>query len=369
MKSLKNKISIKKYAFIIGLLPALIPFNSYYLGQRFEHINLFAWQGVFVMYGLISLLDFFMGKDSLNIPKEDELAISNELFYRVITLLALPLYLLVLFWSAYVYSSNSFNILGKIGWILSVGTIGGIIAINIAHELIHKPSKTEQIAGGILLAAVSYGGFKVEHVRGHHLTVSTPEDFSSAKYNQSLYHFLPRAWYHNTRNAFILERKRLIKQNKSFFSIYNELLWWYLISAFFAGSLFYLFSFNGLFFFFAQSFVAFTLLEIINYVEHYGLERRKKSDGKYEQVTHLHSWNSNFLLTNLFLFHLQRHSDHHAFAFRRYQILRHFEDSPQLPLGYSSMVLIAIIPPLWFKLMNKAVDAYYANDLLSSKSV
>ncbi|MDF5936049.1 fatty acid desaturase [Pseudomonas aeruginosa] len=142
----------------------------------------------------------------------------------------------------------------------------------------------------------------------------------------------------------------------------NELIWWYAISALFLLGFSLAFGWLGAIFFLGQSVMAFTLLEIVNYVEHYGLHRRRLDNGRYERTTPEHSWNSNFLLTNLFLFHLQRHSDHHAYAKRRYQVLRHYDSSPQLPNGYAGMIVLALFPPLWRAVMDPKVRAYYAGE-------
>ena len=167
---------------------------------------------------------------------------------------------------------------------------------------------------------------------------------------------------HNFLNAWKLEAERLKRKNLPVLHWRNELIGWYAVSALFLLGFSLAFGWLGALFFIAQSVVAFTLLEIVNYVEHYGLHRRKLENGRYERTNPTHSWNSNFLLTNLFLFHLQRHSDHHAYAKRRYQVLRHFEDSPQLPNGYAGMIVLALFPPLWRAVMDPRVRAYYAGE-------
>jgi alkane 1-monooxygenase len=145
--------------------------------------------------------------------------------------------------------------------------------------------------------------------------------------------------------------------------VHNELIWWYAISGLFALSFFLLWGWMGALFFLLVGFVAGSTLEVINYVEHYGLHRRILDNGKYERITPAHSWNSNYFLTNLALFQLQRHSDHHAYGKRRYQVLRHYEDSPQLPGGYAAMYVLALVPPLWKKVMNPRVEAYYRGEM------
>ena len=246
---------------------------------------------------------------------------------------------------------------------MSVGLLGGMIAINLGHELIHKDPKVENWMGGLLLSTVTYAGFKVEHVRGHHVHVSTPDDASSSRYNQSLYDFLPKAFVRNFKNAWRLEKEYLERKGKKNFSIHNELIWWYSISALFAVTFGLLWGWQGVVFFLGQSFFAALALEIINYIEHYGLHRRVNEKGRFERVTPAHSWNSNYLLTNLALFQLQRHSDHHANPTRRYQILRSMEGAPNLPSGYASMISLAYFPPIWRKVMDHRVIEHYDGDI------
>ncbi|WP_020409442.1 alkane 1-monooxygenase [Hahella ganghwensis] len=355
-------LTVKKWSYLLFLVPALLPFISHVLGNHFDNHNLWAFTTVTFVFGLVPLLDPIIGKDPINPDEQDEVpTMEEDPFYKRLTLLSVPLYLILVFWSAHIFTAEQFNWVGKLGWMLSIGTVGAL-AITIAHELIHKDEKLERLFGGVLLSLVSYGGFKVEHLRGHHVNVSTPLDASSARFNQSLYQFLPHAYLHNFLNAWKLEKKRLSKKGKSLLSFQNELIWWYGLSLFWLILCFAFWGVGGAVFFLAQSFVAFTLLEIVNYLEHYGLHRRKLENGRFERVQPEHSWNSNYFLTNLFLFHLQRHSDHHANAKRRYQVLRHYDHAPQLPAGYATMVLLALIPPLWFKVMNPKVEAYYQHE-------
>ncbi|WP_223670780.1 alkane 1-monooxygenase [Kangiella shandongensis] len=353
-------ITLKKYAYSLFLVSGAIPFISFWLSEtNMLTENLAPYFAVVFFFGVIPVLDWLLGRDSMNVPKELMDTVSNQAFYKWLTLLTVPIMFAVMALGLYQVTAPTLTLTGQIGWILNIGIVSGVLAINVAHELVHKNSKFERFCGGLLLSLVCYGGFKVEHVRGHHVNVSTPEDPSSADYNQSIYHFLPRAWRHNITNAWKLESVRLKRKELSPWSLKNELFIWYGFSLLWAILALVFFGWIGLVFFLAQSFVAFTLLEIINYVEHYGLRRKKLDNGKYEYVTHHHSWNSNFFLTNILLIHLQRHSDHHAFPKRRYQVLQHHEDSPQLPAGYAAMTLLTLIPPLWKKVMNPIIDQYY----------
>ena len=358
-------LRLKKWgylAFWLTVLP-ILPMSAM-IGREAGTQDYWAWFIYVVIFGIVPILDYIVGKDPSNPNEEVQVpAMTEERIYRVLTLLMVPIWFGVLLYSGWVFINNDYSWLGQLGWIVSIGTVGGVIAINLAHELIHKDPKIENWAGGLLLASVTYAGFKVEHVRGHHVTVSTPEDASSSRYNQGVYTFLLRAFPHNFVNAWKLEAAYLKRKGKQVISRHNELIWWYGISAGLAVLFGLLFGWMGVVFFLGQSFVAAFTLEVINYIEHYGLHRRVLENGRYERVTPAHSWNSNYFLTNLALFQLQRHSDHHAYAKRRYQVLRHYEESPQLPGGYASMYVLALFPPLWKKVMNPRVAAYYEGEM------
>lgn len=357
-------LAMKKVGYWIWLIPVLgIPL-SYYWSQGSAHADAWPWLVISVVFGVIPLLDFIVGRDPANPDERDEVpALEAQGYYRLLSLATVPLLLAMLVWGGWIFASyEGWSWVGQLGWVLSVGTVMGAIGITVSHELIHKDPTLEQNAGGLLLAAVCYAGFKVEHVRGHHVHVSTPEDASSSRFGQSLYAFLPHAYKHNFLNAWKLEAERLKRRGLPALHWRNELIWWYAISALFLLGFTLAFGALGALFFLGQAFIAFTLLEIVNYVEHYGLHRRKLDNGRYERTNAHHSWNSNFLLTNLFLFHLQRHSDHHAYSKRRYQVLRHFDDSPQLPNGYAGMIVLALFPPLWRAVMDPKVRAYYAGE-------
>lgn len=357
-------LALKKVGYWIWLIPVLgIPL-SYHWSLNSAHADAWAWLVITVVFGVIPLLDFIVGRDPANPDERDEVpALEAQGYYRLLSLATVPLLLAMLLWSGWIFVSyEGWSWVGQLGWVLSVGTVMGAIGITVSHELIHKDAALEQNAGGLLLAAVCYAGFKIEHVRGHHVHVSTPEDASSSRFGQSLYAFLPHAYKHNFLNAWRLEAERLRRRGLPVLHWRNELIWWYAISALFLLGFTLTFGWLGALFFLGQAVMAFTLLEIVNYVEHYGLHRRKLENGRYERTNPHHSWNSNFLLTNLFLFHLQRHSDHHTYAKRRYQVLRHFDDSPQLPNGYAGMIVLALFPPLWRAVMDPKVRAYYAGE-------
>lgn len=249
-----------------------------------------------------------------------------------------------------------------LGLAISVGIVNGI-AINTAHELGHKKDKLDRWLARISLAPTFYGHFYVEHNRGHHKNVATPEDPASSRFGETFWAFWPRTVLGSLRSAWHLEAERLKRFNKGVWSTDNENLQSWALSVVLFGALLIAFGVVVLPYLLIQAVYGFSLLEVVNYLEHYGLQRRKNPDGRYERCEPEHSWNSNHTVTNLFLYHLQRHSDHHANPTRRYQTLRHFANSPQLPSGYAGMITLAYFPPLWFAVMNKRVVAHYQGDL------
>lgn len=321
--------------------------------------DLMAWWPLLFFFVFLPLIDYAIGRDTINVQPVQEREISADPVLKWLCLAVLPIQIGTLYVSMQWFLKTDLGPAGIVGWLLSQGIISGALAINTAHELIHKNERLEQWAGALLLITVGYHGFKIEHLRGHHVHVSTPEDPSSAPYGMSIWTFLPQALRRNSVNAWALEAERLRKSGQQVISSHNEMLvmtvlWLLLCTALFvtAGGI-------GLLFFLTQGILAAATLEVINYVEHYGLERRKAADG-YERTTHLHSWNSSYALSNAMLFNLQRHSDHHAYPKRRYGILRHFDDSPQLPAGYPTMFLLALCPPLWRQVMDPRVQAHRA---------
>ncbi|WP_295720112.1 alkane 1-monooxygenase [uncultured Halovibrio sp.] len=357
-------VRIKRYAYLLVLVvPAIAAWVTWQLTQGGNTL-FWAWFPALFIFGFIPILDYIIGKDPANPDEEVEVPdMTKDWYYRALTLVCVPIHLAVVIYAGWAFATVEMGLAAQIGWLVSIGVVGGIMAINIGHELIHKDTKLETWIGGLALASVTYAGFKVEHIMGHHVHVSTPDDASSSRYNQGVYAFLLQAFPRNFMNAWRLEAKKLRRKGRNPWGPANELIWWYAISALFAVAFTVALGWTGLVFFLAQSFFAAATLEVINYIEHYGLHRRVQENGRFERVTPAHSWNSNYLLTNLFLFHLQRHSDHHAFPRRRYQVLRHYDESPQLPGGYAAMFVLALVPPLWKKVMNPRVEAYYEGEL------
>lgn len=349
---------VHRYAYLLVFgVPVLLPL-AYLLGRWTGQPDVFAFFPILLLQGVLPVLDWLLGENRANLAPEAAQRVERDAYYRWIALGALPVQLACVAWAMWVACGlELFGWVGLVGWIISTGYVGGILAINVGHELIHKRSRLERAAGGILLSTVSYATFKVEHVRGHHVHVSTPEDPSSARFDESLYAFLLRAIPQNVANAWRLEGVRLERLGLPWWHYRNELLGWTALTGAWIGLSAFAFGPLGVVFFLGQSLQAIVSLETINYIEHYGLRRRKLAGGRYERPNSTHSWNSDAVLTNLLLLQLARHSDHHANATRRYPVLRHFDESPQLPAGYSTMFLLAWIPPLWRRVMNRRVPA------------
>ena len=240
--------------------------------------------------------------------------------------------------------------------------VGGI-AINTAHELGHKTKKYEKWLAKIALAQTGYGHFFIEHNRGHHVRVATPEDPASSRLGESFWEFLPRTAWGSLTSALHLERIRLDRMGKRFWTIQNDVLNAWAMTVVLFGGLIAVFGIEVLPWLIVQAVVGASLLEVVNYLEHYGLLRQKQEDGRYERCRPEHSWNSDNVASNVFLYHLQRHSDHHANPTRRYQALRHFEDLPELPSGYATMIVLAYATPLWWRVIDPKVLAHYDGDV------
>jgi len=361
-------IQYKKIAYVFSLIPAMVIFLLPHFTQWLNSVNLAIITGFIIFFVLIPLADYFIGRDQTNPTPEQASVWAEEKFYRYLTYLMIPAQMAVIFTGGQYFIEHDLTSGQLIGLSILIGVVTATLGITTGHELVHKTTKLEQILGGILYSTVCYGGFKVEHVRGHHVNVSTEKDPSSAEYNQTLYHFLPRAMRHNTLAAFRLEASRLKAKGLSAWHYRNELLYWYGLSVVWFSICCVLWGLQGGVYFLLQAFAAAVVLETINYVEHYGLRRKLQEEGGFEKVMPHHSWNNDYLLSNLLLFQLQRHADHHYRAAKRYQVLINHAALPQLPLGYPIMLLMAFVPPLWFWVMNPRVEQMeaYAASLQSS---
>jgi alkane 1-monooxygenase len=244
-----------------------------------------------------------------------------------------------------------------VGLAVGLGISNGAVGITVAHEFIHRSRRWERGCGVALLATVCYAHFRIEHVQGHHATVGTPNDPATARRGQSVYAFWAQSVIGGVRSAWRIEARRLERMGKPIGSVRNRMIWYALLQIGIAVAIVTVLAPVALLVFLLQAFVAFSLLEIVNYVEHYGLERRHEG-GRYARVEPSHSWDSPRRLTNYLLINLQRHADHHLAPQHRYHLLHHRPDAPRLPAGYAEMVLLALVPPAWFARIDPILEGY-----------
>ncbi len=374
----------KRYLWLIGLVPptmllAILPiiWGMNQFGWQAASQALF-WIGPFLVYILLPALDLRFGPDGQNPPDEVMEWLENDKYYRYCTYAYIPFQYASVIVAAYLFTASDLSWLGysgyqgglswpaKIGLALSVGVLGAV-GMNAAHEMGHKKESLERWLSKITLAQVCYGHFYIEHNRGHHVRVATPEDPASARFGETFWEYLPRSVVGGLRSAWQLEATRLRRQGVSPWDpkacLRNDVLNSWLMSVVFWGVLIAVFGPALIPLVIIQAVNGFTMFETVNYLEHYGLLRSKNANGRYERCAPVHSWNSDHVVTNLFLYHLQRHSDHHANPTRRYQTLRSIDGSPNLPSGYASMITLAYFPPLWRKVMDHRVLAHYDGDI------
>ncbi len=266
-----------------------------------------------------------------------------------------PIQVLATLWVLHWAAEGNSSLWESAGLAISLGVMNGSAGINIAHELMHRKERWARSAAEGLMTWVSYPHFCIEHVLGHHKNVATPLDPASSRFGESVYRFYFRSLAGGLRSAWRLEGDRLRRTHAGPRFMGDRRLRYPLVLITLYSVVTMVWGATGLALFIAQGVVAFTMLEIVNYLEHYGLERRRVEGAGYERVSARHSWNSNRAISNAFLFNLARHSDHHHMASRPYDELRSVSEAPQLPAGYPAMILMALVPPLWFRVMNPRV--------------
>ncbi len=362
-KSSKKWKDPKRYKWLLSpALPVIgiAALTAYAVAPK--KLRALAWVGPALVHGVVPALDRLIGEDESNPPDEAIKEMENDKYYNLITKAFIPSQYALTILGAWLATRDNVPMIDRIGLTVSVGALNGI-AIVTGHELGHKHERHNRIGAMFALAPTFYTHFAVEHNFGHHKRVSTPEDPASSRLGESFWKFLPRTVIGGFKSAIEIETQRLQRKGKGFWSLENELLQGWAITAGFVGVTTAICGPRAIPFLLAQGAYGASLLEVVNYVEHYGLLRQQDENGKYERTSPEHSWNSNYVVTNLVLYQLQRHSDHHAFPTRSFQSLRHFPKAPQLPGGYASMLLPAYIPGWWFSLMDQRVVDHYEGDI------
>lgn len=358
----------KRYLWMSSLAMPLFPMLGIFLYFTFDSQWMLALPLVFT-YMVIPFLDYAIGSDENNPPEEIVPQLEEDRYYRLLTWFTVPMHFIVLIAIATFVGTQDLTGWSILALAITAGAYSGL-GINTAHELGHKKPEFERWLAKIVLAVPAYGHFCIEHNRGHHRDVATPEDPASSRMGESIYKFVWREIPGAFLRGWNVEKERLARLGKREWSMHNDILQSFAISAVLQGGLILAFGWVMIPFLAVHNFWAWYQLTSANYIEHYGLLRGKEDNGRYERCQPHHSWNANYIFSNLVLFHLERHSDHHANPTRRYQSLRNFDDIPQLPNGYYGMYMVAYIPWLWYKVMDKRLLALpHINGDLSKVSI
>ena len=336
------------------LLVYLTPLVVWFSLSAQDH---WTYAAVVLIFGILPFFELFTDGSKENLTAAEEEMAKQDRFYDYLIYSLVPIQYGLLVYFLFQVGNPALTVSTKIGMMFAFGMACGILGINAAHELGHRSTKAEQNMSKLLLLTTLYQHFFIEHNRGHHKNVSTDEDPASSRLGETLYTFWIRTIRDSWMSAWQLEEKRIQKAGLPFWSWHNEMLRFQVYQAGFVFAIFLLFGWQTGCYFLGAAAIGILLLETVNYIEHYGL-RRKKTEKGYERTQPVHSWNSNHPLGRLVLLELSRHSDHHYLASRKYQILRHFEESPQMPTGYPGMMILAFFPPLWFWVMHRQLKKY-----------
>ncbi len=340
-----NRFRALKYL-LVFTLPALVyvSFNSY---------GWLTFAPMLEVFVLIPLLELFMKPDMENLSKAEEEMVKVDKIYDWLVYLMVPMVFVFIYIFCNAILEPGLSTLDIVGRTTAMGLICGAIGINVGHELGHRNKRYEQFFAKCLLLSSLYMHFFIEHNRGHHKNVSTPEDPASARYGEWVFRFWVRSIVMSYISAWRLEFDKMKKMGLSKFSLKNEMLQFQIIQLAFIGIIYSFFGLVAMLYFLCAALMGILLLETVNYIEHYGLQRKPVGEKRYERVMPHHSWNSNHPVGRLMLFELSRHSDHHYLANRKYQILRNHEEAPSMPTGYPGMMVLALFPPLWFTVMHR----------------
>lgn len=308
-----------------------------------------------IAWCLIPLLELFLKPNPANLSEAEEEMAKKNRWYDWLHYLVVPLQYICLYLFLSTWENNSYTVYETAGRIAVMGLLCGVFGINVGHELGHRANRLEQTLAKSLLLTSLYMHFFTEHNKGHHKRVATPDDPSSARYGEMLYLFYFRTIIFSYLSAWHIANGEARKKHKKALSIHNEMILFHIIQGGFIVLILVLFGWLVTIYYLIAAAIGIMLLETVNYIEHYGLQRKRMADGKYERAMPVHSWNSDHIIGRIFLFELSRHSDHHYLASRKYQILRHHNNSPQMPTGYPGMMILALIPPAWFYVMNRRI--------------
>jgi alkane 1-monooxygenase len=332
----------------------------------FTKTGVWCWMALVYAWVAIPLAELCIRPDNRNLQAaEEELAKKDKTYDYILYAFVLAQYAaLVLF--LFSMRDNSLSKADVVGRVFTMGLLCGTFGINIGHELGHRSNRAEQLLAKASLLTSLYMHFFIEHNKGHHKRVSTREDPSSARLWEPVYFFYFRSVVFSYISAWKIAAIDAAKSNKPVFSLHNEMVQFHLVQIAFVAVIYFCFGWLITLYYLAAAAIGIALLETVNYIEHYGLYRKLLENGKYERAMPAHSWNSDHIIGRLMLFELSRHSDHHYLASRKYQLLRHHDDAPQMPAGYPGMMILSLFPPAWFYVMHKRIKQFDAASLKQS---
>ena len=342
---------MKDLKYLMSYSIALLAFIGISIGGFYNYL------AVIFTFIFIPLLEILVKKSDEKYSEEEK---KNRLlapFFDLLLYLNIPIVFGIFFFSIDKLAFTS-SLSDIVGIILSASIVMATNGINVGHELGHRKSIIARTCSKILYLPSQYMHFYIEHNFGHHINVATPEDPATARYKQTLYSFWITSVIRTYISAWKIQLRLLRVSKKSFLSIKNDMIFYTLFQILFLLFIYYNFGLYLTILSLVMSVVSFLFLETINYVEHYGLLRKKELSGRYERVKPHHSWNSNHTIGRIVLYELTRHSDHHFKSSKKYQVLESLEDCPHLPYGYPTSILLSLIPPVWFRIMNPLVKNY-----------
>jgi alkane 1-monooxygenase len=340
----------------VKALKYLSPVAIYILAYlSFTYAGWLAWSPMIYAWVIIPLIELLIKPDEKNMSAAEEEVAKKDRLYDYMLYIFVALQFVVLYIFLRSFSQTSLSAWDIAGRICTMGLLCGTFGINVGHELGHRVNVFEQSLAKASLMTSLYMHFFIEHNKGHHKNVATPEDPSSARYNEPVYTFYLRTIVFSYISAWKIANDEMRKKSLPLLHWKNEMLQAHVLQGAFLAIIFFSFGFTVSIYFLLAAIMGMLLLETVNYIEHYGLQRKQTAPGKYERTMPHHSWNSDHVLGRLMLFELSRHSDHHYLASRKYQILQHHDDAPQLPTGYPGSMLLSLVPPVWFWVMNRRI--------------
>ena len=348
-------MTIRAFKYVSPFIVYIGAFNS------FSIIGWQVWLPLVYAWIIIPLSELLLKPNAGNMDAAEEELAKADKTYDALLYLVVVLQYLALYKFLYAMSHDAMTWMDIAGRVWVMGLLCGTFGINAGHELGHRANVFEQTLAKLLLLTSLYMHFYIEHNKGHHKRVATPADPSSARYGEWVYTFYFRSIVFSYFSAWNIADKEVRKKGRSVISIYNEMIQFTTIQIAFIAIIFFAFGWLTTLYFLVAAGIGILLLETVNYIEHYGLQRKLLDDNKYERAMPAHSWNSDHIIGRLMLFELSRHSDHHYLASRKYQVLRHHDDSPQMPTGYPGMMLLSLVPPAWFFVMNRRIKKLQLN--------